>query len=69
MDFDNGGIEYVKVFGNYYDGDLWEFCDDVKGDVVCMLFYMVVCYEGDDGYFDFELNDKMGNGFVFYYGK
>lgn len=25
LDFDNGGMEYSEVFGNYFDSDLWEF--------------------------------------------
>lgn len=69
MDFDNGGTEYAKALGNYYDGDSWEPRDDVKGDVARMLFYMAVRYEGDDGYPDLELNDKTGNGSAPYHGK
>ncbi|MFP4959663.1 endonuclease I family protein [Bacillus subtilis] len=69
MDFDNGGTEYAKAPGNYYDGDSWEPRDDVKGDVARMLFYMAVRYEGDDGYPDLELNDKTGNGSAPYHGK
>ncbi|MGQ8922903.1 endonuclease I family protein [Bacillus halotolerans] len=69
MDFDNGGNEYAKAPGNYYDGDSWEPRDDVKGDVARMLFYMAVRYEGDDGYPDLELNDRTGNGSAPYHGK
>lgn len=69
MDFDNGGSEYPKAPGNYYDGDSWEPRDEVKGDVARMLFYMAVRYEGEDGYPDLELNDKTGNGSAPYMGK
>ncbi|AGF26368.1 extracellular ribonuclease [Bacillus velezensis M27] len=69
MDFDNGGSEYPKAPGNYYDGDSWEPRDEVKGDVARMLFYMAVRYEGGDGYPDLELNDKTGNGSAPYMGK
>lgn len=33
--------------------------DEVKGDVARMLFYMATRYEGDDGYVDLELIDKL----------
>ncbi|MBY8911284.1 endonuclease [Bacillus sp. YC2] len=69
MDFDNGGTEYPKAPGNYYDGDSWEPRNEVKGDVARMLFYMAVRYEGDDGYPDLELNEKTGNGSAPYMGK
>ncbi|MFT7822190.1 endonuclease I family protein [Bacillus siamensis] len=69
MDFDNGGTEYKKAPGNYYDGDSWEPRNDVKGDIARMLFYMAVRYEGDDGYPDLELNNKTGNGSAPYIGK
>lgn len=59
FDFDNGGTEYFDSgvsTGCYFDGDSWEPRDEVKGDVARMMYYMVVRYEGADGY-DLELVD------------
>ncbi len=59
LDFDNGGSLYVDGDGNtgcYYDSDSWEPRDAVKGDVARMMYYMVVRYEGEEGY-DLELVD------------
>ena len=59
LDFDNGGTEYIDgdgATGCYYDDDSWEPRDAVKGDVARMMYYMVVRYEGEEGY-DLELVD------------
>ncbi len=59
LDFDNGGTEYIDgdgATGCYYDNDSWEPRDAVKGDVARMMYYMVVRYEGEEGY-DLELVD------------
>ena len=59
LDFDNGGSLYIDGDGNtgcYYDSDSWEPRDAVKGDVARMMYYMVVRYEGEEGY-DLELVD------------
>ncbi|NOX90729.1 MAG: choice-of-anchor D domain-containing protein [Calditrichaeota bacterium] len=59
LDFDNGGSEYIDpdgATGCNYDGDSWEPRDAVKGDVARMMYYMVVRYEGEEGY-DLELVD------------
>jgi endonuclease I len=59
LDFDNGGTEYYDAgssTGCYFDSDSWEPRDEVKGDVARMMYYMVVRYEGDEGY-DLELVD------------
>ena len=69
LDFDNGGQEVGEAPGNYVDGDSFEPRDEVKGDVARMLFYMAVRYEGDDGFPDLEVNDRVGNGSAPYMGK
>ncbi len=59
LDFDNGGSLYTDPDGAtdcYYDGDSWEPRDEDKGDVARMMYYMVVRYEGEEGY-DLELVD------------
>ncbi len=59
LDFDNGGTEYVDPDGDtgcHYDSDSWEPRDEDKGDVARMMYYMVVRYEGEEGY-DLELVD------------
>ena len=59
LDFDNGGTLYVDPDGTtgcYYDDDSWEPRDEDKGDVARMMYYMVVRYEGEEGY-DLELVD------------
>ena len=59
LDFDDGGTLYMDGNGNtgcYYDGDSWEPRNAVKGDVARMMYYMVVRYEGEEGY-DLELVD------------
>ncbi len=59
LDFDNGGTEYVDPDGDtgcHYDNDSWEPRDADKGDVARMMYYMVVRYEGEEGY-DLELVD------------
>ncbi len=59
LDFDNGGSLYTDPDGVtycYYDGDSWEPRDEDKGDVARMMYYMVVRYEGEEGY-DLELVD------------
>jgi endonuclease I len=55
-DFDNGGTQHDRATGCYYDSDSWEARDAVKGDVARMMYYMVVRYEGEEGY-DLELVD------------
>ena len=59
LDFDNGGTLYTDpdgVTNCYYDSDSWEPRDEDKGDVARMMYYMVVRYEGEEGY-DLELVD------------
>ena len=59
LDFDNGGSLYTDpdgVTNCYYDCDSWEPRDEDKGDVARMMYYMVVRYEGEEGY-DLELVD------------
>ncbi len=59
LDFDNGGSLYTDpdgVTNCYYDSDSWEPRDEDKGDVARMMYYMVVRYEGEEGY-DLELVD------------
>ncbi len=59
LDFDNGGTEYIDgdgATGCFYDSDSWDPRDAVKGDVARMMYYMVVRYEGEEGY-DLELVD------------
>jgi endonuclease I len=49
------------VTGSQIDSNDWSFepRDEVKGDVARMLFYMVVRYEGLDGYVDLEPTESM----------
>lgn len=68
-DFDNGGSPVNGAPDNYTDDDSFEPRDEVKGDVARMLMYMAVRYEGDDGYADLELNDRVGNGSAPYHGR
>lgn len=55
--------ELILFNGNGYDcylnKEAFEPRDAVKGDIARMLFYMAVRYEGDDGYPDLELVDKI----------
>lgn len=59
LDFDEGGTLYTDPDGPTgcrSDSDSWEPRDAVKGDVARMMYYMVVRYEGEEGY-DLELVD------------
>lgn len=70
LDFDNGGFPNNECIIRecLSDGDSWEPDDEVKGDVARILFYMVVRYEGDDGFEDLELNERLNNSSP-YHGK
>ena len=72
LDFDEGGSEVYDqgvATGNYRDSDSWEPRDEVKGDVARIVFYMAIRYEGDDGYPDLELNNRVNNGSNPYIGN
>lgn len=69
LDFDNGGSAVDQCTGCNEDGDSFEPPDSVKGDVARMIFYMAVRYEGDDGFPDLELDDKVDNGTQPLFGK
>ncbi|MBN2280927.1 MAG: endonuclease [Candidatus Marinimicrobia bacterium] len=58
LDFDNGGNPVSGTSDCYVDDDSFEPRDEVKGDVARMMFYMVVRYEGEEGY-DLELVDNV----------
>lgn len=61
LDFDNGGSLYMDGDGATEcrrDADSWEPRDAVKGDVARMMYYMVVRYEGEEGY-DLELKEQI----------
>ncbi len=60
LDFDYGGSVVAEAPLCKVDGDSWEPPDVVKGDIARMLFYMVVRYEGGDGWPDLELVDATG---------
>lgn len=68
-DFDMGGSEVEEAPGNFTDDDSWEPRNAVKGDVARMIFYMAVRYDGDDGFADLELNDKVENGEAPFMGR
>lgn len=55
--FDNGGNFHPEAKDCKTDSDSWEPRDAVKGDIARMLFYMTVCYEGENGNPDLELTD------------
>jgi len=60
LDFDNGGTLVGGTSDCYIvAGTSFEPRDAVKGDVARMMFYMVVRYEGEEGY-DLELVDNVG---------
>ncbi|MER7822263.1 endonuclease [Streptomyces sp. NPDC096097] len=61
-DFDKGGSPVSEAPGSLTDADSFEPRDAVKGDVARMLLYMAVRYEGEDGFANLELNDKVNNG-------
>lgn len=56
--FDNGGEFHREAKACKTDSDSWEPRDAVKGDIARMLFYMVVCYEGENGNPDLELTNN-----------
>lgn len=58
LDFDMGGRIVEEAPKNRMDRDSWEPDDTVKGDIARMLFYMVVRYEGGDGFPDLELVEQ-----------
>ncbi|MEV7509089.1 endonuclease I family protein [Streptomyces sp. NPDC090085] len=68
-DFDRGGSPVGEAPGSLTDADSFEPRDAVKGDVARMLFYMAVRYQGDDGFADLELNEKVNNGSAPAHGK
>lgn len=57
--YDNGGEAHSEATECYYDDDSWEPRDDIKGDVARMIFYMAVCYEGEDDDPDLEMTNNM----------
>ncbi|MFJ6494163.1 endonuclease [Streptomyces virginiae] len=61
-DFDKGGSPVGEAPGSLTDADSFEPRDAVKGDVARMLLYMAVRYDGDDGFANLEMNDKVNNG-------
>ncbi|GGR89102.1 MULTISPECIES: endonuclease I family protein [Streptomyces] len=61
-DFDNGGSGFTNSGGSLTDSNSFEPRDAVKGDVARMIFYMIVRYEGGDGWADLEGNDSVSNG-------
>jgi endonuclease I len=61
--FDNGGTPHSEATGCKYTSSTWEPRDEVKGDIARMMFYMAVRYEGDDGYADLELNDRISSNY------
>ncbi|HZX05851.1 endonuclease [Kribbella sp.] len=69
LDFDNGGTAVAQCTGCTADADSFAPRPAVRGDVARMIFYMAVRYEGDDGFANLELNDKVGNGTAPYIGK
>lgn len=69
LDFDNGGSPVDEAEDSRYDSDSFEPRDEVKGDVARMIFYMAVRYEGNNGYPDLEVNDRVENGSNPYMGR
>ncbi|RUT78376.1 endonuclease [Ancylomarina longa] len=57
--YDNGGTPNSEATECKSDSDSWEPRDAVKGDIARMIFYMAVCYEGDNGDPDLELTNDM----------
>ncbi|MGW7457258.1 endonuclease I family protein [Streptomyces sp. NPDC054797] len=68
-DFDLGGSPVSEAPGSLTDADSFEPRDAVKGDVARMLLYMAVRYEGDDGFADLEMNDRVNNGSAPLFGR
>lgn len=68
-DFDNGGSSFTNSGGSLTDSNSFEPRDAVKGDVARMIFYMIVRYEGGDGWADLEGNDSVSNGSNPYMGR
>lgn len=77
-DYDKGGIPFEKngiKTDCYTDKDSWEPRNEDKGDVVRILFYMDVRYEGGEEGLDLQLIDEVNtalqtdSGKVDYYGK
>jgi endonuclease I len=68
-DFDNGGSSFTNSGGSLTDSNSFEPRDAVKGDVARMVFYMIVRYEGGDGWADLEPNDSVSNGSNPYMGR
>ncbi|MEV5317975.1 endonuclease [Streptomyces sp. NPDC052687] len=68
-DFDNGGSGFTDSGGSLTDSNSFEPRDAVKGDVARMIFYMIVRYEGGDGWADLEGNDSVSNGSNPYMGR
>jgi endonuclease I len=68
-DFDNGGSGFTNAGGSLTDSNSFEPRDAVKGDVARMIFYMIVRYEGGDGWADLEGNDSVSNGSNPYMGR
>ena len=65
--FGEGGSRHSEATGCYYTSSTWEPRDAVKGDVARMMFYMAVRYEGDDGFADLELNDRISGNYALPY--
>ncbi|MRT92175.1 endonuclease [Ancylomarina sp. 16SWW S1-10-2] len=57
--FDDGGQAHSEATECNYDDDSWEPRDAIKGDVARMIFYMAVCYEGENGDPDLEMTEDM----------
>ncbi|MCL3997550.1 MULTISPECIES: endonuclease I family protein [Streptomyces] len=68
-DFDNGGSGFTNSGGSLTDSNSFEPRDAVKGDVARMIFYMIVRYEGGDGWADLEGNDSVSNSSNPYMGR
>ncbi|MEV8548825.1 endonuclease [Streptomyces glaucescens] len=68
-DFDDGGSAFTNSGGSLTDSNSFEPRDAVKGDVARMVFYMIVRYEGGDGWADLEGNDSVSNGGNPYMGR
>lgn len=61
-DFDKGGSPVSGAPGSFTDSDSFEPRDADKGDVARMILYMVVRYEGEDGWPDLEPSETVTNG-------
>ncbi|MEU7560492.1 endonuclease I family protein [Streptomyces eurythermus] len=68
-DFDNGGSGFTNSGGSLTDSNSFEPRDAAKGDVARMIFYMIVRYEGGDGWADLEGDDSVSNGSNPYMGR